>query len=45
MYKTLESHNTRLESDNMESRILLSDLSDKVATQPAVIDQLKVMYV
>ena len=42
MYKSLESHATRLESDNTESRLKLSDLNDKVAAQSEIIEQLKV---
>ena len=45
MYKSLESHATRLESDNTDSRLKLSDFNDKVAAQSEIIEQLKVyMY-
>ena len=42
MCKSLQSHATRLESDNTESRLKLSDFSDKVAAQSEIIEQLKV---
>lgn len=42
MCKSLQSHATRLESDNTESRLKLSDLNDKVAAQSEIIEQLKV---
>ena len=42
MCKSLQSHATRLESDNTESRLKSSDLSDKVAAQSEIIEQLKV---
>lgn len=42
MYKSLESHAMRLESDNTESRLKLSDLNDKIAVQSEIIEQLKV---
>ena len=42
MYKTLESHSIRLESDNTEASLLLSDLNDKISVQSILIEQLKV---
>ena len=45
MYRSLESHATRLESDNTESRLKLFDLNDRVAAQSEIIDQLKVYNV
>ena len=45
MYKSLESHTARLESDSTESRLKLSDLNDKVAAQSEIIEQLKVKII
>lgn len=42
MYKSLQSHATRLESDNTELRIKTSHVSDKVVAQAEIIEQLKV---
>ena len=42
MQRSLESHSVRLESVNAEARLQLSDLSDKVEAQCAIIEQLKV---